>query len=80
MVGALRGIGYSIAPMIISLIGACGLRLLWIATIFQIPQFHNPLIIYLSYPITWIISLVALIICYMWLKRRLEQRTVFVRG
>lgn len=36
LVGALRGIGYSFMPMIVSLVGACGLRLLWIATVFQI--------------------------------------------
>ena len=53
MVGSLRGIGYSIMPMCVSLVGACGLRLIWLATVFQIPQFHTIQIVYLSYPITW---------------------------
>lgn len=57
LVGALRGIGYSVVPMIVSLIGACGLRLLWVATIFKIPQYHNLTTVYLSYPITWTITL-----------------------
>ncbi|MBO5144023.1 MAG: MATE family efflux transporter [Lachnospiraceae bacterium] len=57
LVGALRGIGYSVIPMIVSLIGACGLRLLWIATVFQIPQYHSLTMVYLSYPITWLITL-----------------------
>jgi len=57
LVGALRGIGYSIIPMIVSLVGACGLRLLWIATVFQIPEYHNLTTVYISYPITWIITL-----------------------
>ena len=35
-VGVLRGIGFSLAPMVISLLGACGLRLVWIATVFQV--------------------------------------------
>ena len=35
MVGAIRGLGYSVMPMIVSLIGACGLRVLWVMTIFQ---------------------------------------------
>lgn len=56
MVGALRGIGYSIVPMIVSLVGACGLRLLWIATIFQIPQYHSMRTLYISYPVTWTIT------------------------
>ena len=43
MVGGLRGIGYSVMPMLVSLVGACGLRLVWIATIFQLPRFpHHP--------------------------------------
>ena len=57
LVGALRGIGYSIIPMIVSLVGACGLRLLWIATVFQIPAYHSLTTVYLSYPITWTITL-----------------------
>lgn len=57
LVGALRGIGYSVVPMIVSLIGACGLRLLWIATVFQMPAYHSLSTVYLSYPITWTITL-----------------------
>ena len=57
LVGALRGIGYSIIPMIVSLIGACGLRLLWIATVFKIPEYHSLSTVYISYPITWTITL-----------------------
>ncbi|MDE7323721.1 MAG: MATE family efflux transporter [Lachnospiraceae bacterium] len=57
LVGALRGIGYSIIPMIVSLLGACGLRLVWIATVFQIPEYHSLTTVYLSYPITWTITL-----------------------
>lgn len=56
LVGALRGIGYSVIPMIVSLVGACGLRLLWIATVFQIPEYHSLKTVYLSYPITWTIT------------------------
>lgn len=56
LVGALRGIGYSVVPMVVSLIGACGLRLLWIATIFQIPQYHSMRVIYISYPVTWTVT------------------------
>lgn len=57
LVGALRGIGYSIIPMIVSLVGACGLRLLWIATVFWIPEYHSLTTVYISYPITWTITL-----------------------
>ena len=73
MVGSLRGLGYSIMPMIVSLLGACVLRLIWIATIFQLPQFHTPETIYWSYPFSWIITFLAHVGCYLWAMRRLQR-------
>lgn len=73
MVGSLRGMGFSIMPMIVSLIGACGLRLLWLATVFQIKEFHTINIIYESYPITWIITIIVHIICFIWVRRNREN-------
>ena len=70
MVGALRGVGYSIMPMIVSLIGACGLRLLWLATVFQIDRYHTVTTVYLSYPITWIITLSVHILCFVLIRRK----------
>lgn len=74
MVGALRGIGYSVMPMIVSLIGACGLRLLWIATVFQMPEYHTIETVYLSYPISWTITLTAHIICFLWARKRIQHK------
>ena len=74
MVGSLRGLGYSVLPMIVSLVGACGLRLLWIATIFQLPQFHTPQVIYYSYPLTWTITALIHIICYLVIRKKLKHR------
>ncbi len=62
--GAIRGMGSSMPPMIISIIGACGFRIAWIYTIFSIPRFHTPQILFLSYPISWILTFVALIITF----------------
>jgi len=70
LVGALRGIGYSVIPMIVSLIGACGLRLLWIATIFQIPEYHSMRTIYISYPVTWTITFLVHAITFLIVSRR----------
>ena len=68
IVGSLRGLGYSTIPMIVSLIGACGLRVLWILTIFQ--YFHTLNSIYLSYPVTWIVTAAAHLITYMILRKK----------
>ena len=73
MVGSLRGIGYSLMPMFVSLLGACGVRLLWLATVFQMPGLHTIRVIYLSYPISWLVTLAAHIICFFWARRRLER-------
>lgn len=70
MVGALRGVGYSVMPMIVSLLGACGLRLVWLATVFQMKDFHTVTIVYLSYPITWIITLSVHIICFVCVRKK----------
>lgn len=57
--GALRGYGQSLAPMIIAVLGICGLRLLWIFTVFQIPEFHSPKWLFMSYPISWLVTLMV---------------------
>ncbi len=74
LVGALRGIGYSVLPMIVSLLGACGLRLLWIATVFQIPQFHKVEVVYLSYAITWIITAGVHFLCYVIVRKKVTKK------
>lgn len=74
MVGALRGIGYSVMPMIVSLIGACALRLVWLATVFQIEAFHCIETIYVSYPISWFLTLLAHIICFLIVWRRFVRQ------
>ena len=76
MVGSLRGIGYSVLPTIVTLIGACGLRLVWIATVFQIPAYHTIQTVYWSYPISWSITLVAHFICFLWGMGKLRHRLV----
>ena len=73
-VGNLRGLGYVVTPMIVSLGGACIFRLAWIATLFQIPRFHTVQTIYLSYPISWVLTFVVLIFCYMWAFRQTVLR------
>lgn len=70
MVGSLRGLGYSVMPMIVSLVGACGLRLLWLATVFQLEAFHSTFMIYITYPVSWALTAAAHLICYVAVKKR----------
>ena len=71
MVGAIRGIGYSVLPMCVSLIGVCAMRILWIYTIFQ--WSHSLQTLYISYPVTWIITVTAHIICYILIRKKLPK-------
>ena len=69
---ALRGIGYSIVPMVISLCGACGLRIIWIFAIFPLDKFHNISGLAISYPISWIITASVQLLLFIILYRRLN--------
>ena len=67
-VGTLRGVGYSIMPMIVSLTGACLFRVVWILTVFA----TNPTldILYISYPISWALTFGTHMLCYFFIVRK----------
>ena len=71
MVGGLRGMGYSITPMIISLTAVCILRMIWIATIFQ--SIHTPDILYLSYPVSWTVAAIGNYVNYLYAMKKLDK-------
>jgi Na+-driven multidrug efflux pump len=71
--GALRGFGKSSVPMIVSLLGACATRLIWIATYFQVH--HTQDVLFFSYPGSWLLTLTVHSICLtivykMWVKKK----------
>ena len=73
MVGSLRGMGYAVMPMIVSLIGACGLRLIWIFTFFRMEAFHTQASLYLTYPVSWLITFLAHVVCFVIVRRKLAK-------
>ena len=73
MAGVMRGYGYSVMPMLVSLIGACGLRLFWIFTFFKLPVFHTPQMLYMTYPVSWILTGFVHIICYLCIRKRFPK-------
>lgn len=63
-----RGIGYSWLPMIVSVVGVCGVRIAWIYTAFPaMPTLEN---LYLCYPISWLFTMVIHLACFGFLSRR----------
>ncbi len=71
-VGVLRGMGYAIMPMLVSLTGACLLRVVWIYTVFQ--EYHTLECLYLSYPISWGLTFAVHMVCFAIVYRRLLKR------
>lgn len=74
MVGALRGLGYSVMPMIVSLLGACAFRIAWISLLFQSERFHTIETVYYAYPISWSLTLATHIICFLVIRSRLKKQ------
>ena len=66
--GSVRGLGYSILPMLVSLAGACVFRVIWIFTVFQWQ--HTLFSLYVSYPISWALTISAHLVCYFVVRRR----------
>ncbi len=72
IMGAVRGLGYSLLTMVVSLIGACGLRILWILTVFA--KFHTIEVLFISYAITWIITGVTHFICFLIVRKKVRKK------
>ena len=68
MVGSIRGLGYAVMPMIVSLLGACALRVIWVLTIFQL--YHTQFSLYISYPISWAVTALAHLGCYLVVRKK----------
>lgn len=71
--GALRGLGSSFIPMLICVLGVCGLRIGWIYTIFQVPAFHTPSCLYLSYAISWAVTFLCELAALLHVFRKLSR-------
>ena len=75
--GLLRGLGYSFAPMVMSIVGICIIRILWIQFIFPSDAFHTLIGLYAIYPISWFITdammVVTLIFALITIKKRFRE-------
>lgn len=71
LVGCLRGMGRSVLPMLVSLTGACLLRIVWICTIFQMYRSLDTL--YLSYPISWALTSLVHLCCFLLIYRKVRK-------
>ena len=70
--GALRGMGYSMVPMILSVIGTVGTRIVWIYGLF--PTHRSLYFLFISYPGSWIATIVMQVICYYFVRRMVYRK------
>lgn len=70
--GSLRGMGASLGPTVICLIGVCGIRITWIFTYFQ--SHHTIPTLFFSYPLSWTITVLAQLVYFIWLWRKLMRK------
>lgn len=66
--GALRGMGDSLIPMLITCGGICGLRVLWL--LLAVPKWNNMKTVMMSYPITWVITSILFLVYYSWYTKK----------
>ncbi|MBR6772937.1 MAG: MATE family efflux transporter [Clostridia bacterium] len=70
--GVLRGMGSSLFPMLITVLTVCGFRILWIFTAFA--AHGTPFVLFLSYPLSWLLCIAAQFILYIFVRRKLERQ------
>ena len=72
--GLIRGIGHSVLPMIITIAGVCGLRIVWIYTVFRIPKYHMLQCLYFSYTLSWSLTFLTELIVFIYLLRKIRAQ------
>ncbi|MGN0579930.1 MAG: MATE family efflux transporter [Ruminococcus sp.] len=77
--GLIRGMGLSLAPTIITVLGVCGMRILWIYTVFPIERYHSPESLYISYTISWSLTFIAELIVFLYIYRK-RRRSLTTRA
>lgn len=75
--GALRGMGYSAVPMLLSVIGTVGTRVIWIYLIF--PKHRALDVLFISYPASWFVTIILQVICYYFVRKRVKKKFLNVQ-
>ncbi len=74
LAGQMRGLGYSTTAMFASLFGACVLRILWIEVVFKAMGYNTPMSIYISYPITWVVTVLIYVVALIVIHKKMKKK------
>ena len=70
--GALRGMGHSAVPMLLSIIGTVGTRVVWIFGVF--PHHRSLAALFLSYPVSWIVTILLQVVCFYFVRKEVHKQ------
>ena len=70
--GAMRGMGFSAAPMMLSIVGTVGTRIVWIFGIF--PRYRSLSVLFISYPVSWILTIAMQVVCFFIVRRKVHEK------
>ena len=70
--GAMRGMGFSAAPMMLSIVGTVGPRIVWIFGIF--PRYRSLSVLFISYPVSWILTIAMQVVCFFIVRRKVHEK------
>lgn len=70
--GALRGMGRSAVPMLLSVIGTVGTRIIWIYLIF--PAHRSLAVLFISYPVSWLATIIMQAACFFFVRRNVHRK------
>ncbi len=77
--GALRGMGASVSPMLIYVLGICGIRIGWIFTVFQLPEYHTLESLYATYIISWTITFATLFVAFVLVYKKHTKNKAYLQ-
>ncbi len=69
--GSMRGMGYSLVPMILSIVGTVGMRIVWIYGVF--PSHRSLDVLFISYPASWIITILMQVVCFVFVRKKVHK-------
>ena len=70
--GAMRGMGFSAVPMMLSIVGTVGTRIVWIFGIF--PRYRSLSVLFISYPVSWILTIAMQVVCFFIVRRKVHEK------
>ena len=74
MAGVIRGLGYSVMPMVVALLGVCGFRMAWIQMLSLNESWYTIENVYSAYPISWTFTLLAHTICFLVVWNHIKKK------